>query len=100
MRSLHRAFATEGRTFAGVSHELRLSQAERMLGDRRFARLSVAENELRCGYAEPSHFARRFRQSRRLSPSAFRATTGNSDTAATSRQLRRRDRPARAPQAQ
>ena len=98
VRSLHRAFATEGRTFAGVLHELRLSQAERMLGDRRFARLSVAEIGLRCGYAEPSHFARRFRQSRRLSPSAFRAMTGNEGAAATSRQLRCRDAPARAPQ--
>lgn len=73
LRSLHRAFAVEGRTFAGVLHELRMAQAQRMLGDRRFTRLSVAEIGQRCGYAEPSHFARRFRQLRKLSPSAFRA---------------------------
>ncbi|MCY7315238.1 MAG: helix-turn-helix domain-containing protein [Rubrivivax sp.] len=79
LRSLHRAFAAEGPTFAGVLHGLRMAQAQRMLGDRRFARLSVAEIGQRYGYAEPSHFAlrtshfaRRFRQLRRLSPSAFR----------------------------
>jgi AraC family transcriptional regulator, positive regulator of tynA and feaB len=72
LRSLHRAFAGEQRTFAGVLHGLRLAEAERMLADRRFARVSVAEIGLRCGYAEPSHFARRFRQGRGLSPGAFR----------------------------
>lgn len=77
LRSLHRAFAAEGRTFAGVLHELRIAQAERMLGDRRFARLSVNEIGQRCGYAEPSHFARRFKRSRKLSPSAFRALDGH-----------------------
>ena len=73
LRSLHRAFAAEGRTFAGVLHEMRLAQADRMLCDRRFFRLSVAEIGQRCGYSEPSHFARRFRLSRGRSPSAFRA---------------------------
>jgi AraC family transcriptional regulator, positive regulator of tynA and feaB len=73
LRSLHRAFAAEGRTFAAVLHELRIAQAERMLGDRCFARLSVAEIGQRCGYAEPSHFARRFLHARKMSPSAFRS---------------------------
>ncbi len=73
LRSLHRAFAAEGRTFAGVLRDLRLAEAERMLGDRRFSRLSVAEIAQRCGFVDPSHFARQFRRVRGQGPGALRA---------------------------
>jgi AraC family transcriptional regulator, positive regulator of tynA and feaB len=75
LRSLHRAFAAEGRTFAGVLREMRLSEAQRLLSDRQFHRLPVAEVAHRCGYADGSHFARQFRQSLGTSPGAFRALT-------------------------
>ena len=43
LRTLHRAFAAEGRTFAGVLRELRLSGAQRLLSDRQFQRLNLVE---------------------------------------------------------
>jgi AraC-like DNA-binding protein len=46
--------------------------AHRMLSDRRFDNLSVSEIAARCGFLEPSHFARRFRQSFGVGPSGFR----------------------------
>lgn len=73
LRSLHRAFAANGRTFAGVLRELRLSEAQRLLSERRFNLLTVAEVGRRCGFVDGSHFARRFRQTLGTSPSAFRA---------------------------
>ena len=72
LRSLHRAFAAEGRTFAGVLREMRVAEADRMLGDRRFAAVAVVEIAQRCGYADASNFARQFRRLRGVSPGAFR----------------------------
>ncbi len=73
LRSLHRAFAAKGRTFAGVLREMRLSEAQRLLCDRQFYRLSVAEVAHRCGYADGSPFARQFREATGTTPGAFRA---------------------------
>ena len=51
---------------------LRLAHAHTMLSDVRLVDLPVAEIAIRCGFADPSHFARRFRQRFGQSPSQFR----------------------------
>jgi AraC family transcriptional regulator, positive regulator of tynA and feaB len=73
VRTLHRRFATEGRTFAGVLMQLRTDAAARMLVDRRFREISIAEIGRRCGFLDPSHFARQFQRSRKVAPHQFRA---------------------------
>lgn len=73
-RYLHYLFANAGTTFG---HELigtRLQVAHRLLSDPRYGALPVSEVAARCGFVEPSHFARRFRQAFGLGPTAFRAS--------------------------
>jgi AraC-like DNA-binding protein len=71
-RYLHHLFAQAGSTFGQELMRLRMEFAHRMLSDRRFDNLSVSEIAARCGFLEPSHFARRFRQSFGVGPSGFR----------------------------
>jgi AraC-like DNA-binding protein len=73
VRSLHRCFAAEGRTFAGALMELRVEAAATMLIDRRFRNLAIAEIGRRCGFLDPSHFARQFRRMRKMGPRQFRS---------------------------
>jgi len=61
-RSLHYAFARAGTTFNEQLMRLRLERAHVLLGDPRFAALPISEVAARCGFADPSHFARRFRR--------------------------------------
>lgn len=72
-RYLHYVFANAGTTFGHELMRLRLECAHRLLSDRRYATLPVSEIALRCGFLEPSHFARRFRRAFGLGPTAFRA---------------------------
>ncbi len=60
-RSVHYAFARAGTTFNEQLMRLRLERARGLLRDPRFAGLPVSEIAARCGFADPSHFARRFR---------------------------------------
>ena len=71
-RSLHYAFAGAGTTFIDQLMSLRLERAREILGDARMSDLSVAEVAARCGFADPGHFARRFRQRYGLAPLQFR----------------------------
>ena len=73
-RYLHHLFAISGTTFGQELMQVRLELGRRLLGDRRNARLSIGELSARCGFAEPSHFARRFRKAFGVGPSAFRRT--------------------------
>ncbi len=61
-RSLHYAFAHAGTTFNEQLMRLRLERARELLRDPRFADLPISEIAARCGFADPSHFARRFRR--------------------------------------
>ncbi len=72
LRTLHRTFAASGRTFGGVLMRLRIDAAARMLLDPRLAHLTIAEIGRRCGFLDPSHFARQFRQLRNACPRQFR----------------------------
>ncbi len=73
LRTLHRAFAAEGRTFAGALMQMRIDEAARMLADRRFRHVTIAALARRCGFLDASHFARQFRRLRHQGPREFRA---------------------------
>jgi AraC family transcriptional regulator, positive regulator of tynA and feaB len=71
-RYLHYLFTQAGSTFGNELMQLRLENAHRLLCDNRFTALSVSEVAARCGFLEPSHFARRFRKAYGTGPSVFR----------------------------
>lgn len=71
-RSLHRALAGSGQTFATLLAGQRCDAARRLLADARFDRLTVAEIGRRVGLLDPSHFVRVFRRHAGLTPGALR----------------------------
>lgn len=71
-RYLHYLCAQSSTTFRNELMRVRLEAAHRLLGDKRFDSLSVSEVAARCGFLEPSHFARRFRQAHGHGPTEFR----------------------------
>jgi AraC family transcriptional activator of tynA and feaB len=73
-RSVHYAFARAHTTFVEHLMELRLARAREMLKDAHRFDLPVAEVAARCGFADPSHFARRFRRRFGQSPLQFRSS--------------------------
>jgi AraC-like DNA-binding protein len=88
-RSVHYVFARARTTFVEQLMEVRLGRARAMLGDVHLFDLPVAEVAARCGFADPSHFARRFRRRFGQSPSKFRGSPTGAFRAVT------RDRPSR-----
>lgn len=69
-RTLRNRFKAEtGRTHLQYLQEIRLQEARRLLQE---SDLSVREVSLRVGFADPTHFARRFKQTYGLSPATFR----------------------------
>jgi len=73
-RSVHYAFASARTTFIERLMELRLERARKLLGDPQLFDQPVAEVAARCGFADPSHFARRFRRRFGQSPLQFRGS--------------------------
>lgn len=71
-RSLHRAMAASGQTFAGQLMACRMAAARRLLDDARFDRLTVGEVGRRVGLLDPSHFVRAFRRTAGITPAALR----------------------------
>ena len=71
-RSLQRALATESARFVDVLDEIRVAEAKRLLLG---SELSVTQIGYVCGFADTSHFSRRFKQRLGVSPSALRART-------------------------
>jgi len=76
-RYLHYLCADAGTTFRKELMRMRLDAAQRLLSDKRYEVLSIGEVSARCGFMEPSHFARRFRQAFGHGPSEFRAVRGD-----------------------
>jgi len=72
-RYVHALFASAGTTFTQELYKCRLQRAERVLRDRQFDGLGIAEIAWSCGFGGPSHFTRRFRESYGVAPSAYRA---------------------------
>jgi AraC-like DNA-binding protein len=73
-RSVHYAFASAHTTFIEHLMRLRLERARQMLSDLQLFDLPVAEVAARCGFTDPSHFARRFRRQFGHSPLQFRSS--------------------------
>jgi AraC family transcriptional regulator, positive regulator of tynA and feaB len=73
-RYLHYLFAHTNSTFGDELMNMRLECARRLLSDTRFSALKVSDVAARCGFLEPSHFARRFRKAYGLGPTEFRET--------------------------
>jgi AraC family transcriptional activator of tynA and feaB len=71
-RYLHHLFAKRATTFGRELALVRLERARVLLNDRRYADTPIGDVASRCGFAEASHFARRFRNSYGLSPSDYR----------------------------
>jgi AraC-like DNA-binding protein len=71
-RYLHYLCAHASTTFGYELMRMRLESAQRLLSDRRYDALSVSEVAARCGFLEPSHFARRFRKAFGQGPTEFR----------------------------
>jgi AraC-like DNA-binding protein len=72
-RYLHYLFANADSTFGHELLKMRLECAHRLLSDLRFGALSVSEVAARCGFLEPSHFARKFRAAYGAGPTNYRA---------------------------
>jgi AraC family transcriptional regulator, positive regulator of tynA and feaB len=72
VRKLHYAFAAAGTTFVEELMQVRLQRARDLLENPRDRDLPVTEVAARCGFNDPSHFARRFRRRFGLTPLALR----------------------------
>lgn len=72
VRYLHTLFAQAGTTFGAELMAVRLDRASKMLEDRRFSGLAISEVAWRCGFTDPSHFARLFRRRFGAAPLAYR----------------------------
>ena len=72
LRTLHRAFAAQGSTFAGTLRQLRLVRAAQLLRRPQLAHVAVAEIGRRCGFADASHFARVFQHAMGMPPAQWR----------------------------
>jgi AraC family transcriptional regulator, positive regulator of tynA and feaB len=58
-RYIHMLFAAAGTTFSNELYGFRLQRAQRLLQDRRYDGVGIAEIAWNCGFSEPSHFSRR-----------------------------------------
>jgi AraC-like DNA-binding protein len=73
-RYVHHLFAEAHTTFGEQLMRLRLERAHAILRDARCANLPIGEVAIRCGFTDPSHFARRFRLQFGQTPRDFRRT--------------------------
>ncbi len=71
VRSLHRAFAEQGKTFSRVLLDLRLDHARALI--EREDDLPLISVALASGFADPAHFSRNYRTQFGETPSATRA---------------------------
>ena len=72
VRTLHYAFAASGTSFIEQLMQARLLRARDLLADPQLQDVPVIEVAARCGFTDPSHFARRFRRQFGIAPLAFR----------------------------
>lgn len=71
-RSLQRALAAESARFADLLDQIRVDEAQRLLLG---SELSVTQIGYVCGFADTSHFSRRFKQRLGMPPSALRRSS-------------------------
>jgi AraC family transcriptional activator of tynA and feaB len=71
-RTLHYAFAAAGTTFVEQLMQLRLERARAILSNASQTPPRIEDVATRCGFTDPSHFARRFRQKYSHAPLQYR----------------------------
>lgn len=79
VRYMHKLFAAADTSYGNELLEARLQLALRMLSDRCFAAVPVAEIGWRAGFRDPSHFSRRFRERFGDTPGSFRPAADCAD---------------------
>jgi AraC-like DNA-binding protein len=75
-RTLSYAFASAGTRFRDELMRLRMDRACELLSTPALGELTILDIASRCGFTDPSHFARRFRQQFGQSPVQFRRAVG------------------------
>jgi len=75
-RTLYYAFASAGTQFRDELMRLRMERAGELLSTSCLSGVSILEVATRCGFTDPSHFARRFRLHFGRSPVQFRRLYG------------------------
>jgi AraC-like DNA-binding protein len=76
---LYRVFARHGETVAGHVREQRLRRAYSLLAASAGGETAISDIAFRCGFENPVHFTRLFRERFGLTPSAFRAAGGSGE---------------------
>lgn len=71
---LYRVFAANGETVADYVRELRLQRAYNLLLHENTTREQIGEIAYRCGFEDPAHFTRLFRQRFGLTPGKLRSS--------------------------
>ena len=71
-RHLHALFARAGTTYGATLLEIRLTKAAAFLTDTRYCGYTIGDVAYECGFADPSHFARRFRTRFGAAPAEYR----------------------------
>lgn len=71
-RYLYKILSSHNTTYSRELVRIRLERAARMLKDRRFDDLSIAEIAWRSGFRDPSHFSKRFHMAYKMTPGAYR----------------------------
>lgn len=72
-RAVQKLLEDGGQSFSQYLRQRRLTCAAEALGDPAQAALPVAEIGFRCGFIDPAHFSRAFRQHFGVAPNAYRA---------------------------
>jgi AraC-like DNA-binding protein len=71
---LYRVFAAQGETVANYVRELRLQRAYDLLAHDNAGKEQIGDIAYRCGFEDPVHFARLFRQRFGVTPSKLRSS--------------------------
>lgn len=72
MRTLHRLFAAEGESVAGLIRQRRLRRCRIDLADPAWRHQPVHRIARRWGFPDPAHFSRVFRAAHGMGPQAYR----------------------------
>jgi AraC-like DNA-binding protein len=74
---LYRVFASRGETVANYVRELRLRRAHNLLAHGSASKDPIGDIAYRCGFEDPVHFTRLFRQRFGLTPSELRSSVAS-----------------------
>jgi acetamidase/formamidase/AraC-like DNA-binding protein len=72
VRAVQKLLESEGRSFSQHLRHRRLERTAEALSDPAQAAVPIAEIAFRCGFADPTHFSRSFRQQYGVAPQAYR----------------------------